>query len=431
MIKKIAVINLITALLLPCFSGCSVLSDVSPDDPFRVLYGSRFPAPGSLIRDSKKDFPSFSLSAYKMPVGTFFRVLSDHFNVGLVFSEVLQDKMISAEIKDSDLPSVLNVVSRQLSVDVVRVGNTFYIGALRPEDRGFFVRSLPGFTKDELASLGQSLISQSGKVSAVTDGLIVISDHESVISRVSEVFDQISRLDNQTYILQLLFVMLRKDALLESGLDVSTSGTISYNLSENSLDFKDFNIDALFNLVNSSQYFDLYSSPMFVLREGVPAVWKDGQKIPIPRRTVSSEGTVTTSGYDYIEPGFLVRAQISRFSSSGRLSVNIERSEVTGYQDYMPIIRQVSLNSSLDMVPFRLYLIGELSSFKVLDSQKNILSFGRDKGKSVIQVWAQFYRIGSAVRESPDRFPVVPGSVARDALPPLVNPFPKGLSVKK
>ena len=417
--------------LSPCFNGCSVISDVSPDHPFRVLYGSRFSVPGSHIRDKKNDFSSFSFSAYKMPVGTFFRVISDHFNVGLVFSESLQDKTISAEIKDSDLLSVLNVVSRQLSVDVVRVGNTFYVGSLRAEDRGFYVRSLPGYSKDELSSLGHSLISQSGKVSAVTDGLIVITDHESVISRVSEVFDQISRLDNQTYILQLLFVMLRKDALLESGLDVSTSGSISYNLSENSLDFKDFNIDALFNLANSSQYFDLYASPMFVLREGVPAVWKDGQKIPIPRRTVSSEGTVTTSGYDYVEPGFLVRAQISRFGSSGRLSLNVERSEVTGYTDYMPVIRQVSLNSSLDMTPFRLYLIGELSSFKSVDSQRNLLSLGRDKGKSVVQVWGQFYRIGSAVRESPERFPVAPGSVARDASPFLVNPLQKAFPFAK
>ena len=408
-----------------------MVSDVQPSDPFRVLYGSRLPSRSSFFKDNKNIFPLFSFSAYKMPVGTFFRVISDHFNVGLVFSESLKDKTISAEIKDSDLLSVLNVISRQLSVDVVRVGNTFYVGNLRPEDRGFYVRSIPGYSKEELSSLGQSLISQSGKVSAVTDGLIVITDHESVIQRVSEVFDQISLLDNQTYVLQLLFVMLRKDALLESGLDVSTSGTISYNLSENSLDFKDFNIDALFNLANSSQYFDLYASPMFVLREGVPAVWKDGQKIPIPRRTVSSEGTVTTSGYDYVEPGFLVRAQISRFGSSGRISLNVERSEVTGYSDYMPIIRQVSLNSSLDMTPFRLYLIGELSSFKSIDSQKNLLSLGRDKGKSVVQVWGQFYRIGSAVRESPERFPVAPGSVSRDASPVLVNPLQKAFSVAK
>ena len=71
-------------------------------------------------------------------------------------------------------------------------------------------------------------------------------------------------------------------------------------------------------------------------------------------------------------------------------------------------------------------LIGELSSFKVIDSQKNILSFGRDKGKSVIQVWAQFYRIGGPVRDSPDRFPVDPGSVAR-AVFPTKNIQNKGL----
>ena len=45
------------------------------------------------------------------------------------------------------------------------------------------------------------------------------------------------------------------------------------------------------------------------------------------------------------------------------------------------------------MEPLKPYLLGELSQFKVLDTQRNVLNFGRDKGKTAMQVWGQLYRI--------------------------------------
>jgi hypothetical protein len=40
-------------------------------------------------------------------------------------------------------------------------------------------------------------------------------------------------------------------------------------------------------------------------------------------------------------------------------------------------------------------LIGELNTFKVLNKQSDVLMFSDDRGKTVLQVWAQLYRLGS------------------------------------
>lgn len=52
-------------------------------------------------------------------------------------------------------------------------------------------------------------------------------------------------------------------------------------------------------------------------------------------------------------------------------------------------------NIDVDLQPGKPYLIGELNTFKVLNKQRNILMLSDDRGKTVLQVWAQLYRLGS------------------------------------
>lgn len=109
-----------------------------------------FPQGTPKVSQTLKSASTLTLSAHLIPFSVFSRVLSDQFNIGLVFSEKLFQKTITAEFKETGLEDVLNVVSRQLNTDVVQVGNTFFVGKLRPEDRGIFVRKVIGYTNKEL-----------------------------------------------------------------------------------------------------------------------------------------------------------------------------------------------------------------------------------------------------------------------------------------
>ena len=64
----------------------------------------------------------------------------------------------------------------------------------------------------------------------------------------------------------------------------------------------------------------------------------------------------------------------------------------------MTSVSSYSFDADLEL--FRPYLIGELTFFKSLDTQKQVLTLGSDKGKTVLQVWAQLYKISGPSRET-------------------------------
>lgn len=371
---------------------------------------------------------TLTLSCYKMPISTLFRFLSDDFGVGLVYADSLSDKTVTAEFKEADFSSVLDVISRQIDSEIVKVGNTFFVGKLRPQDQAVLFRRVYGYKPDELLTLIQSHLSSSGKCSALSSGVVTVSDHDSVIRRLTSVLDYVSSVDSGSWVLQLCFVVLRKEAFLQSGLDVTTSGSISYNVVENTVKLENFNIDGLFRLASNSSFFDLYASPMFTLLDGQESNWTDGVRVPVPRRTVSEQGTVTVSGYDYVDTGFIVKSTVNPCLKGGRLSLSVELSDIQGYVVESPIVRRSFLQVSVDMVPYRLYLLGELGQFKDNDSQKNILDLSRDSGKSVYQVWGQLYRISSGVYSAPDDLrPKMSSFPAKPLVPVETQRIPKPL----
>ena len=151
--------------------------------------------------------------------------------------------------------------------------------------------------------------------------------------------------------------------------------------------------------MQNSTFADIYASPMLLVRDGTTAHWKDGKRVPIPKKTVSSYGVVTVSGYDYTDVGFLVEATVRQSKRGGRVTLKIEKSDIASYVEEAPLTTQSVYEIDIDMEPLTPYLLGELSLFKTLDTQDNILNFGRDKGKSVIQLWGQLYRISGPVKE--------------------------------
>ena len=164
-------------MILP-FLCSSCKTNSSFDDPFITIYQpsldkidiSNF----SSLDRSDINFKSFSLSANRLPFPLFSRVLSDHFDVGIVFSSSLQDKFITAEFKKSSLGDAISVIARQLDVDTVRAGNTFYIGKLRNEDRAFLVRKMYTITNQDLLKACQGVMSEKGKISVVSSGVVTV-----------------------------------------------------------------------------------------------------------------------------------------------------------------------------------------------------------------------------------------------------------------
>ena len=395
--------------LLPCIEGCTYVRDVKQDDPFRLLYN----AERKEVRGEEAKTPEvyLTLSAFQMPLSLFCRILSDKYDIGMVFSHELSERQITAEFKKTDLQSVLNVVSRQIGVDIVRVGNTYFIGALRPEDRGVLVRRIMGYDQQSLNSIVTPMLSQTGKAQVMSNGVLVATDHESVLRRLVEMCDYLDTVYPGSWILQLYFVSLRKDAMLEAGFDTKSSGSISYDIANSKIDLNDIKLEGLFSFGSDSNFTDVFAAPMMVIRDGSTGVWRDGERIPIPKKTVSDAGTVSTTGFEYVDTGFILNATIRESRRGGIVKLDITQSQIKIYVEYSPVTSETQFTLECDLVPGKIYLLGELSIFKRIEQQQNIALFSADAGKTSMQIWAKLYRVSTPVSEAyprADRFSAAP-----------------------
>ena len=385
--------SLITLIVCICSTSCSYTHNFPVPEPFKQVYGELKPSPSSEVVKPTDNQTLITLSAYKLPFALFARIISDKYKIGFVYGESLADKQITAEFKETDLISFLNVLSRQLSSDVLRIGNTFYIGTLKADDRGVFCRKVFGYTKDQLNAFITPLLTPTGKI-ATEQSLLIVSDTETVLRRVAELCEQLNCIDRSTWILQLYFVNLRKDALVEAGLATKSSGTVSYDISNQKVNLQDLALEGAFNLLNNSSFGDLYASPMLFVREASESKWSDGDVVPIPQKSVSQYGTTTTTGFAYVNTGLNVTAYCAESSKGAYIKLNISLSEITGYVEYAPIQKSVSYVFESDVVSGKLYLLGELSQVTDLFRQDQTFDFSGSAGKSTVQLWGKVYKLG-------------------------------------
>lgn len=372
--------------------GCNH-RNVDQTDPFRLIYDFKPVRADSKLKKSVKS--DFSLSVKEMPILELARIISDSYSVGVVVADSLKNSVVTLDLKNSDLQSFFTILSRQLSSDVVFIGNTFFIGDLRDEDRGILIRRVISHDLSTLEKTVKTILSSSGKSAVLNGGIVVISDKDFVITRAIEVLDSLESISVDSWIVQLYFVVLRRDSLAEAGLSMTSSGSLSYNISKNSFEVENFKLDAIFNGLIESNLADLYASPMFILRDGVSGKWHDGQRIPVPKRTVSDSGTVTTSGFEYVQTGLEVNCTVNETRAGGLLDLSLSLSDIQSYVESAPVTSSTSCNISLDMLPNKIYLLGELDRFSVLSSQSKTLSFSRDRGRSLIQVWGRIYKVSA------------------------------------
>jgi type II secretory pathway component GspD/PulD (secretin) len=387
----VVIIYLLVSLFL-C-NGCTYVRDLPQRDPFVKLYTFQ-PSKQKESLQKKDKKTSLTISAKNMPLSSFCRIISDKTFSGIVYNNSLSNSAITGEFKISNVGEVLNVIARQLNVECLKVGDTYFLGNIKKEDRGILVKKVRGYSPDELRQCIRTLLSDVGKVQVFQSGTICVSDREHVLTRVSQMCDSIEAGFSGSWIVQLYFVVVRKDALLEAGFDMQSSGKLSYDISNSTLSVEDLKLDGLFNLISRSNFADMYASPMLLLRDGVKGTWRDGERIPIPKKVVSQYGVVETQGFEYIDTGLNIDSTIRESKNGAVLNLSISLSDVKGYVEYAPITSHCEFTAECELKQNKVYLIGEMARYKVLDTQKKILNLGTDRGKSTVQVWGCVYRIG-------------------------------------
>jgi len=193
----------------------------------------------------------------------------------------------------------------------------------------------------------------SGAGKSVSKGdVIVVRDTPEGLAGIEKLYGAVMGCRGQ-YIVEVRFVELSESGARRLGVDWSLAGSVRINVSGA------WGGPGVFTAIGAAELLGLLAAEesdadvrlVSLCRlhciEGSDARMNVGAVVPVPQRTVSAEGTVTTTGYSEVKTGIEVVVRV-RTEPDGRLRVYVRPSvsDVSGYVGEAPIRVERAMESS-------------------------------------------------------------------------------------
>lgn len=357
------------------------------------------------------DEPRVSLSVQEMPLVSFARYLADQTGVSVIADASLDQRPVSIDVQGQRVSDVLAFVARRLNVQTTRTGTLYYIGQLRPEDRGVLVRRCSRLSVLDLERSITALMSQDGKVVSLEGGLVVTSDRVEVLGRVNEMLDQIEAAPSESWVIQLHLISMSDLQSHELGIDIDPTAELAMTFARassgdvtNAVQLGAV-LSAALRMSRSTDAVRVMAEPLMTLVDGGTATHRDVQSIPVPRKTTSPEGTTRTEEFERVDAGLIVSVEIRDMGSKrARLQLMTELSELSGFVETAPIILKTTYDTATIVESGGVYLLGSLQQTKRRRGTTGTLGTVdvRDDRGRVWQVWARVHKIGGPVQQPAD-----------------------------
>lgn len=237
----------------------------------------------------------------------------------------------------------------------------WYVGAPREDDRSTVILRVPGAEAgDWLAAY--ALASTDGAEVASVGDTVIIKDVPLGLERVAALHDAVSSARKQ-YMVDVTLVEASERAARDLGIDWTLSGATSLALGlDGSSELASINLSAALSAARSSGEASLVVSQRLLVVEGGTASMQIGDTVPIPQRTISPEGVISTTGYDEVETGVLLDISARSVSGGGvLLDIRPEVSAVSGFVEEAPIIARRTFESSAVVQPGGVVVLGGLA----------------------------------------------------------------------
>lgn len=374
----------------------------------------------------------FSFSAQGAPLPALLRQIADKADVSVIAHSSLHNSLVSVEVKDAPVPEVLASIARSLDRRLTRIGAIYFLGPVEPEDRGALVRKVRRLNADELLKICDLFKSENGRTHVSADGLVIAADRVEVLERLAQTFDQIERADVSSWVLQLVVVALGDRTKNTLGISTELTAQFAANLATPNLATHSASaaLSSLLVSVHDSSDSRVVAQPMLIVRDGSTSTIRRGEDLRLAKRSTSPYGTSEITGYEVIPTGLTIVATLrDDTAQAASLSLKLDLSSISGYQDALPIITTQGLESQTSLVTGGVYLLGSLEASTLSTSLAGSplpLLYGRDRSAYTLQIWAKAYRIaGPLTARAQAAVAAGPGEGPRSGNPrPAVDGWP-------
>lgn len=346
---------------------------------------------------------SITVSVQDMPLAEFLRWLSVEAGVSVIAGKSLDDDSVTLDMNAVPVDQVLGVVARRLGVQVSRTGRVYFLGDLRPEDRGVLVRRVARLTGDELRGVVGVLLSEHGRMESHSDGLIVVGDRVEVLQRVIELCDRIEDVPVDTWVVQLHVIAITDNASSRMGVDVVPALELSYSFASGSAAGAAASgvnlfgeLDGILQAARRVEGVSMVAEPLFLLTDGGSGSFKSGEVIPVARKSVSAEGTVETLDFQYVNVGLDFEVQVRQVApDAARLRVRMESGQLRGFVEGAPRVQRDEYLGEVAAVTGGVYLIGSVDRKQRLDAVDGAFRTVKEteRQNDTLQIWGRVYRI--------------------------------------
>lgn len=273
--------------------------------------------------------------------------------VGVVMGKEAGEKLVSVSFEGCSGEEAFRTIAGQVGLGVrYRGGTVEYVEADRVVE-GFGVLSSGYYEVEEASNAVRALVGSEGTVSIMGERLIVSGTREAL--RRVQVFGSQLESGPDGWHLDVRLVRVSRKLRRELGIDWTVEGSVRAELDAGRGMLPGATpvvgararavVAAVAAAAESSSDAELvYSAPVWVL-EGETATLRQGERVPIPRRTVSDAGTVTTTGVDYIDAGFDLRVFAKRVPGGVRLELRPSLSSISGFVEGYPIVSRSEVES--------------------------------------------------------------------------------------
>ena len=363
-----------------------------------------------------------------MPLTEFLRVLSSQYDVSVVWSDSLDRRLVSVEAENVPVEEIFAGLARRFGVTSQRVGRSWYVGEFRNEDRATLVRKTLRLSQEDVASAVAVVLGTDARQKTYKDGLIVVSDRPDALQRLSVALDEIESARADSWVVQLYLFSCSKDTSKSIGVDTTALLDLSYTFAKQSLAASPANgahlassFHAVMQATATRQDVRLVGKPLFVLGDGEKSSFVSGESVPVPKKTVSGQGTVSTSGFDYVQSGLSADVSLREGAhATANVTVHVSLGEITGYVETAPIQSKNDFTTSAVVSSSGVYLLGALdqdSSTIGASGLHDLLLLKKTNAQkgSQIQVWARIYRVAGPITPRKVTHAMIPQPAVKSA----------------
>jgi type II secretory pathway component GspD/PulD (secretin) len=296
-----------------------------------------------------------SLTALESPASFVLADLAVMLEVSMTIPNDLGGKLVSVEFEDVDGQAAVEEVARMVGHRAMR--STSGVISFVPEDKALkdFVVVRPGAETLSDATEGlRAVLGAAAVVSKVGERLVVVGE-PAALDRAQE-FEAHLEGGADGWVVEVKVFSMTRSWQRQAGIEWGIGGGVGAGFdaaagNRDAVRFPVFGaraafaVDALLRASEEGREVVLARSGRVFLLEGTSAKMQQGDVVLIPRRTVSDNGTVTTTGHDRIETGFGLTVSGQRVVGGIRLDVSARLSTVNGFVGELPITGESSTSA--------------------------------------------------------------------------------------